>query len=151
VRPFGSVMSIYQAITTTRVNGISTGTNYSYKLAFADGSTAKLTTWTANMAELGPLLMREVATAQVPRIVAALQAGQPVSFGPFDITRDGVITNGRITPWSSIANVSLNNGYLRINQGAPGQKPTASVVNVPAAKVANLYAFLHIADQLRAQ
>jgi hypothetical protein len=148
---FESVVSIYQAIVQTRVNGVSTGTNYTYRLAFADGSTAKLTTWTANMTELGPVLMREVAKAQVPRIAAALDAGQPVSFGPFDVTRDGVVTRGTLTPWSQIPAVSLNRGYLRISAGVPGQKKYPNLVVTQASKVANLYAFLHLADQLRAR
>jgi hypothetical protein len=150
-RSFGSVMSIYQSIVQTRVNGINSGTNYTYRLAFADGATAKLTTWTANMAQLGPVLMREVAQAQVPRIAAALDAGKPVSFGPFDITRDGLITGGRITPWSSIPAVSLERGFLRVSQGVPGQKKYPNLVYIQASKVANLYAFLHVADKLRGQ
>jgi len=84
-----AVRNVWQSIVTMRVNGISTGPNYAYRLQLDDGRLLKLNTMSTDMAKFGPLIQHEVANAQFPQAWQAVQAGQALAFGPITVSSAG--------------------------------------------------------------
>jgi hypothetical protein len=140
-----AVRAVYQAITRTRYNGISTGTQYAYRLFFNDGRQVKLTGLTTHMAAFGPVIAQAVATAQLPHAWQALQAGQPLTFGSFVVTRGGIAV-GRKPPlaWPDVKAVEMSGGVVRVVQ----QGKMLGYGSSQAKDVPNLYTFLAVVQQL---
>jgi hypothetical protein len=110
------MVTVFQEITTTYVNGVNTGTNYVYRITMADGRKIKLHSNNTNMAAFGPLIQRYVAEAQVPRMIEALRAGQQIPFGDVMVTPTGVVTRKGEVPWTEITSVRLQRGYAYIDR-----------------------------------
>ena len=143
---FDQTVSVYAAITRTRYNGISTGTNYRYRMMFADGRTLKLGTLSTDMSRLGPLLQTLIANAQLPRFWQVLMTGAPVNFGKFTISTAGIGTDRKaMVPWAQIKDVQIFNGQVSVNQAGKW----LSLGSTEAAKIPNLYTFLSLTDRLR--
>jgi len=143
-RRWDSVSKIYQSVIQRRVYGIPAGTMRVYRLTFSDGSTVKLTDNSIDLATFGPVLMREVSRAQVPRAGAALQAGQTLHFGDFSISQQGVSIKGKPPiAWSSVKKVDVSAGYVRVLQDGKWLATTRLASNVP-----NLYTFITLTDHM---
>lgn len=141
-----AVQTVFQAIVRTSSNGIPTGTNFFYSLIFTDGRKAKLTTMSAaNMARLGQVLMSAICSVQVPKALNYLKTGQPIAFGDFSISNEGIATarKGQI-PWTEISGIQLNNGYVCLSRTGKWLAFSSKA----AAKIPNLYTFLQVADHL---
>jgi hypothetical protein len=143
---FDQAVSVYAAITRTRYNGVSTGTNYRYQMTFADGRKLKLGTLSTDMSRLGPLLQTLIANAQIPRFWQVLMTGAPVNFGKFTISMAGIGTDRKaMVPWAQIKGVEIFNGQVSVNQAGKW----LSLGSTEAAKIPNLYTFLTLAERLR--
>lgn len=139
------VAALYQEIVTVRYNGISTGTQYRYKIEFADGRVHKLNTFTANMPLLGPVLQAEVAKVQVPQAFAMMRAGQWVNFGPFAVSGAGlVVGNNPPVPWAEVTSLQVFNGRVLLSRA----NTRGRLANAQASKIPNLRTFLVVVDQL---
>jgi hypothetical protein len=144
-RRFDSVAGLYQAIVRNSTNGIQTGTTYSYKLIFTDGTTTKMNNYTADMAELGPQIMKGVTNAQLPGAVAAIKNGQTLAFGPMTINAHGIATDSKpLAPWTQIVKIDVVQGNIRLAQA--GQRTPWGTFQ--CAKVPNLYTFLWLTERL---
>jgi hypothetical protein len=142
---FGSVAELYQAIVRNTTYGVQTSTNYTYKMIFADGGKTKMTNYTTDMSELGPLIMKGVTNAQLPGAVAAIKAGQTIAFGPATINAHGIATASQpLTPWTQIVKVDVAQGNIRFAQA--GKR--GSWATFQCAKVPNLYTFLWLTERL---
>jgi hypothetical protein len=134
------MQTVYQEITTIYVNGVNTGTKYLYKIALADGRQVKLTSDQVDMTEFGPLIQRGVVSAQAPRVVEALRAGQPVAFGDVTVTPTGVRTRKGDLPWAEISNIRVVRGYFAIDRA--GKK--LAFFNKPCKSIPNLYTLMTV-------
>jgi Family of unknown function (DUF6585) len=134
------MQTVYQEITTIYVNGVNTGTKYIYKMALADGRQVKLTSDQVDMTEFGPLIQRGVVSAQAPRVVEALRAGQPVAFGDVTVTPTGVRTRKGDLPWAEISNIRVVRGYFAIDRA--GKK--LAFFNKPCKSIPNLYTLMAV-------
>lgn len=143
-RRWDQITAVYQSVKEIFVNGISTGTTYTYQLQFTDGTQTKLTMHSTDLKTFGPLLMGEVERVQVPMAMAALRAGQPVAFGAFVLAPAGMSIKGKPpVPWPDIKGIDIARGYVRIARAGKFMATT-----IAAEKVPNLYTFLTIAGQL---
>ncbi len=140
-----AVQSVYQEIVTVRYNGISTGTQYRYRITFADGRTQKLHTYLTDMQTFGPLVQSEIAKVQVPQAWQMINAGQSVGFVEFALSSAGLTAQGKgVVPWAEIREIQVIQGYVRIMR----QGKRLPFAHVPAKKIPNLYTFLTITNEL---
>lgn len=137
------MLSVYQEITTVYVNGVNTGTKYLYKIALAGGGQIKLTSDQVDMTEFGPLIQRGVVSAQAPRVVEALRAGQPVAFGDVTVTPDGVRTRKGDLPWTEISNIRMVRGFFAIDRA--GKR--LAFFNKPCRSIPNLYTLMTVLSE----
>lgn len=134
-----AAQSVYQQIVETRVNGISGGTQYRYRISFSDGRVEKLTTWVTDMRTFGPLVQNEIAKVQVPQAWQMLQAGQTIGFGDFGLSGAGLTVRGSGgLPWSEIREMQVVAGNVRIMRH--GKRLAFATVQVK--RIPNLYTFL---------
>jgi hypothetical protein len=139
-----SIMTVRQAITRTRTNGISTGTNYHYTFTYADGSESTMSSMTADMSELGGKIMDAITAVQIPHAVAAIRAGHTLPFGPFTVNAQGIgVGDKEMIPWAQVAEVDLSGGYFRIKRAGKRMMTTRE-----CAKVPNLYTLLFVASRM---
>jgi hypothetical protein len=139
------IAAIFQEIFTVRYNGVSTGTQYRYRIEFADGRKAKLNTFTADMSKLGPVLQEETAKVQVPHAFAMMRAGQWVNFGPFALSGAGLVVHDKPpVPWAEVSTLQLFNGRIFVSRA----NTRGRYANIQASKVPNLATFLVVARQL---
>jgi hypothetical protein len=76
---------------------------------------------------------------------AVILGGGAVEFGPLKVTRDAVAVGDRRLAWGDVGDVAA--GWPRLRVFRKGERrPT---LDVPVREVANLHAFLALADRLR--
>ncbi|HEU5368704.1 MAG TPA: DUF6585 family protein [Ktedonobacterales bacterium] len=138
------VAFVWQRIIRHYRNGIYTGTSYKYTVQRADGVKIVLTEMFRKVNQLGEQIQREVTSRLAPQALAAINAGQTLSFGPFNLSRQGLATSKGMIPWSEAQQVSANRGLVMIQRrGQSRGAPYGGVDKVP-----NLYVFLFVADAL---
>jgi hypothetical protein len=138
-------LSCLQAITRRYVNGVYVGTVYVYTLIDRSGKTTKITGFYEKPDEWGPLIQTEILRAQLPRALAALDAGTNLQFGPLTINRGGIATSSKSLRWNEIENIDLFQGYLRIKQAGRWLRWSSR----PVSQIPNFFVFLTAANQLR--
>lgn len=84
--------------------------------------------------EFGRLLRLEHATVLAPAYLAQLQRGEPVRFGSFAITPEGVQRSTRRVPWRNIDDVRLYERNIELLLGG-NWRPLARINQVPNARV----------------
>jgi hypothetical protein len=135
--------SVYQEIVETRVNGISSGTQYRYRITFSDGRVEKLTTYVTDMRTFGPLVQYEIAKVQVPQAWQMLHSGQSIPFGDFGLSSGGVTVRGSGgLPWSEIREIQVIQGNVRIMRH--GKR--LAFATVQAKRIPNLHTFLALME-----
>lgn len=119
-------------------NGRQTETGYYYKLTLADGSSAKLpgqlrvdaarqsqavrpvavpgVTTPVTIEQLGRLIIAEITRVQLPRVTAAYNAGQPVTFGPVTVSQHGIAVGKDSLPWNEILDVETRSGSVLVKK-----------------------------------
>lgn len=143
---YDGVRELWAAIVVNKVNGISTGAQYRYKLIFADNRELKLNNYSTDMERFGAILQHEVARVQVPAWQPTLDAGQTLHFGPLSVSRAGIQVRGKSpVPWSEVTDVTVDRGYVRVRK-AGKFLPLGSP---KAADVPNLGTFLAFTARLR--
>ena len=141
-----AVRTVWQTIVQMVYNGISTGTNYAYRLQLADGRLLKLNTMSTDMATFGPLIQHEVANAQLPQAFQAIKAGQTLAFGPLAVSSGGIAVGGKAgLPWNEVKDVQLVQGAVRVMQQG---KKVLAYGSVQASNVPNLGTFMALTRQL---
>ncbi|WP_155369818.1 DUF6585 family protein [Catellatospora vulcania] len=136
------VQTLYAQVTVQVTNGISQ-TSYRYQLTFADGRKIVLGTLATDMARFGPVLASQVAQAQLPKAMSYFDKDNPVAFGDFTITDEGVRTRrGKVLAWSEIGGVLLDNGHVSIADRA-GKRISPQTL---LGKIPNGYTFLLMMD-----
>ncbi len=70
--------------------------------------------WT-DFANLRHEAYRRIREQSWPRLIAACEAGKPVTFGKFTVSKKGVSRGGAFAPWSLIENVQRGPEWVRIS------------------------------------
>lgn len=76
----------------------------------------------AEFVNLSRAIEREVRRHQLPRAIAAYEAGQTLNFGPVNVTPEGFLLEGgqQSLPWLQVADIDICNGNLIMKKkGSP--------------------------------
>lgn len=93
----------------------------------------------------GPALEAAITRATTPHVLDDLAAGRTVPFGPVSATPEGLVIGRKVTPWSDVTNLRIDDGYLQWKQrGGPFRS------SVLANDVPNFFVLVSVADRLAA-
>ncbi|WP_067898842.1 DUF6585 family protein [Actinomadura chibensis] len=90
-------------------------TRWTFTLVADDGRVLRLGDDLPEVRTLGAAVAAEVTARIVPRLLAAVQAGETVRMGPFDIDLDGVEKEGDRLPWDAVDDVAVDNGLVTVH------------------------------------
>jgi hypothetical protein len=138
-------ISVLQAITQRYVNGVYVGTTYVYTLLTRDGTKVKVTNFYEKPQEWGPAIQASITGAQLPNVLAALDSGADVPFGPLVINRGGIATGSKSLRWDEIKEIDIRQGYLRIKKASGWSRWSTK----PVSQVPNFFVFFAAANHLR--
>jgi hypothetical protein len=93
----------------------------------------------------GPALEAGITRATTPRVLDDLAAGRTVAFGPVSAKPEGLAIGRKVTPWSEVTNLRIDDGYLQWKQR--GRLFRSSVL---ANDVPNFLVLVSVADRLAA-
>jgi hypothetical protein len=115
-----------------------------YRLRHRDGTEYQFwSTQGSRAAQFGYQVEQETYRLMMPDAVARLQAGESVSFGPFEMRGAGLVYREQFTAWADLGPARIDNGSLRLE----GIGPTRSTVSVLLEKIDNHHVFLPLLDQ----
>jgi hypothetical protein len=136
------VEAIWFQITRRYYNGIYMGTTYKYRVRRNDGLEVILNDRFTNIAALGNLVNERITQTKLPQVIAALNAGQTVTFGPLSISQAGLQNaRGALLPWQEIKGVDIQSGYIAISKAGKWLKWS----NQPIANIPNALLFVSLA------
>jgi uncharacterized protein DUF6585 len=138
-------LSVLQSITRRYVNGVYVGTTYIYTLTTREGASTKVTGFYDKPDEWGPLIQSEILRAQLPAVMATLETGTNMQFGPLTINRGGIATSSKSLRWNEIENIDVFRGYLRIKKAGGWMRWSSK----PVSQIPNFFVFLTAANRLR--
>lgn len=150
--PVGSVRwasaSVLQEIVRRTVNGVHVGTNYTYTVAGPNGSHLKITQFFDGVKLWGPAIQEGITTAQLPNVLAALEAGETIRFGDLAVSVGGVATAKRGgTAWSEIQAVQVRQGAVYLRKAGK----TLAWSNTNVKDIPNFFLFMAVVGALTAQ
>lgn len=142
---FDSVAVRHRAV-NTYVYGMKTSTRYLLSLVGPDGRTVKINQRYEGVDHLGRQIQDSVVRHQFGPALATVEAGYPAAFGPFTVTREGLVADGKgLVTWPLLDRITLSQGIVRIHVHGKRMQLVARQVGV----VPNLALFLTLVSQLR--
>ncbi|THV28757.1 DUF6585 family protein [Glycomyces paridis] len=63
----------------------------------------------------GPIIQDQITRAQLPKVLAEIEAGRRVDFGHLSIDRDGITADGNPIPWPDLQAASVQDGVVLFN------------------------------------
>ncbi|MCB8942285.1 MAG: hypothetical protein H6658_00785 [Ardenticatenaceae bacterium] len=97
-----------------------------------------------NIQQLSDTIQREITNRQLPKAIAAYNAGNTVTFGSLTVSKNG-ISNGKETiPWHDVDEVKLQQGALTIRK----KDKWLNWSSVTVGSTPNIYVFLNMVDQI---
>jgi serine/threonine protein kinase len=112
------------------------------QLAGTPGVTTQVT-----IEQLGRLLDAGVTRVQFPAALQRLNAGQPLSFGPLTVTRQGIATQDKSLSWSEIQEVKTAQGFVSVKKAGNWLNWTSA----PVSKIPNYSVFDALAQAVLRQ
>jgi hypothetical protein len=93
-----------------------------YAFSRADGTRFIINHVVRHADELGATIEEEVTWRLLPPALLRYHRGEPVRFGPVQVSRQGISSGGDILPWDSVGDVQVQGGLLAITrqETAPG-------------------------------
>ncbi len=82
----------------------------------ADGTTARLTPAVGGYAELVEHVQRATFRVLGPAAAARLRAGEPVTFGPFEVSPAGLRHEKNLLPWADLGEVAVAGKNLSVKR-----------------------------------
>ncbi|KAA2261434.1 hypothetical protein F0L68_16735 [Solihabitans fulvus] len=137
--------TVLQHIVRHTRNGVHTHTTYAYTLTDTTGESTVLREGYARPTEWGPAIQESVTRAQLPTALAALNAGQRVTFGDLWMSREEVGSGVKSVRWPEIQEVKVHNGYVTIKIAGKWRGLTTTMVR----QIPNFFVFLTLAERLR--
>ncbi|MEV5703522.1 DUF6585 family protein [Actinoallomurus sp. NPDC052274] len=83
--------------------------------------------------------------AQLPGAVAAVQAGQTLTFGDISISREAVWASGKTVPWVQIQEIKVKDGRVSLRVHGKWLSLTTTMVR----SIPNFFVFYALAERLR--
>jgi hypothetical protein len=154
------VGTVLQSSTRVYRNNWYQRTDFCYDLTRCDGALLRIdghyldpalskrgspTFWTYRYAMLGQAAATQVAQAQLPGSLAALRSGQSLAFGDIVVSTSGIQSKSSATPWSSIREVQVSTGIVRIRK----EGKFLPLSSRPVSKIPNFLLFIALTDALR--
>ncbi|GAA1980047.1 DUF6585 family protein [Kitasatospora viridis] len=141
-------MSVLQNIVRHTRNGVHTHTTYAYTLSGPGMPTTQVNggvvgtfhdpvTW-------GTEIQQQVTNAQLPPALAAVQAGQVLTFGSFTVNAHGLTAGNKGVAWAEVQQIKTERGFLSIKQ----QGRWLSLTSMPVSRIPNFFVFRTLADHL---
>ena len=119
------------------------GTDHMYTITTQTGDRFKLgSNSLSSIEELTKHVRREVFPHLLARARETFEAGAPVHFGPFSISKaQGVQKGSKSYPWNDIAEIAMSHGWVWV---IPQTDRLLSSVGAPVSKIPNGYRPVHI-------
>lgn len=93
--------------------------------------------------EWGPAIQSAVTATQLPRAVAAIDAGESVQFGEIAVDLAELAFAGASYPWEQVDTIDAQGGLIRFKSGSRW------VTLPPIESIPNFYIFNEVAERLR--
>lgn len=145
-RTWDRVSSLMTFAASSTVNGIHVGSWQHLGLTLDDGLGFTFHTRAKEAFEVAPLLMRYAAPVVAGKVLAQLQAGQKVHFGPVWLTSTEIGFKKKSWPISEIAGHRTDQGHWMMDVG-PKAKPKL-VAQVMLNKLPNYIGLVSALDRL---
>ncbi|MFF3566780.1 DUF6585 family protein [Nocardia jiangxiensis] len=135
---------VRQSVIPLHGSAAATTTEYSLTLDGPDGSHESFDERQFDGAhEWGPAIQSAVTAAQLPRAVAAIDAGQRVPFGEIAVDLAELAFAGSNYPWEQVDTIDAQGGLIRFKSGSRW------VTLPPIEAIPNFYIFNEVAERLR--
>jgi Family of unknown function (DUF6585) len=116
----------------------------SYRLRHRSGAEYQFwSTQGARAAQFGLQVERETLRLMMPDVVARLNAGQSVPFGPFELRVGGVVYRGNFTAWADLQPAHFDRGRLLLE----GAGPAGGTASVLLGQIDNSHVFLRLLER----
>ncbi len=90
----------------------------------------------------GPEVRQAVTCAQLPRAVAALDAGERLTFGDIWLTREMTGSRKVFVRWSQVQRIEIRNGTIELSTA--GKRHALG----PASEIPNLFVFCAVVERI---
>lgn len=132
----------YAQVQRVAVNGVPARTVRIYRFVAADGREIKLMGVYERVDEIFARIEAELVRRKLPVATADFDAGTPLVFGPFVVSRDGISQKKRTIAWNDVESVGVSAGVLRV-------KGRHASFAAPYPKVADAPILLALYEQAR--
>ncbi len=134
------IEAVWQRVTKHYTNGVYTGTTHSYTVQAQNGVKLVLDDKLAKVEDLGNAIQAGAAKALWPKYVAALQAGQRLTFGPLVLDANGLTAGKKALQWKDIKAIKIARGVISVKkEGGWLSWASATVPQIP-----NFYIFYEL-------
>lgn len=111
------IVEFYRAETRLMFAGFHLNTSRTFAIVTTAGKRTEITSFFRDTGTLGDTIERQVLTRLLPAALAALEAGETVTFGPIGVSRQGLWrAGGHVLPWEALDSVQIASGWLRVRQ-----------------------------------
>ncbi|MEO7020112.1 MAG: DUF6585 family protein [Ktedonobacteraceae bacterium] len=97
-------------------SGYGSGNTLTYTVQRNDGKVFKQGSPLQKSRDMGMSMMREVVKIHLPLVKAAYHAGQAISFGPINVSMQGLHNGKEMVPWNQIGSLVLKQGTVVVEQ-----------------------------------
>lgn len=140
--PWDELESITERRRTGRAKSIPLGTDYYFTLCRRDGFEFTLSPSLRRFRNLAAVIRTEQLQRFLQPLIAALEQGKTISFGPLALGRCGIYHESNVLEWPAVKYVKLVGDMLRIEK----KGAWITWVSVPIDQVPNDRLFLAIVD-----
>jgi hypothetical protein len=112
------VEAVYQYFFDRYVNGMRVEHKRMCTLRLSDGTERVFDEKLRDIELLVAEIHQRTTERLVPRLVVEVRAGRTVEFGKLAVGPQGIVHKKKVLPWSEVAGVSLERGYLIIGRHA---------------------------------
>jgi hypothetical protein len=134
------VRAVFVKITRSRY-----GTRHLYTIERNDGAHIKLTNAVKGIAVLGQNVQQSVLNALWPSAVASYQTGNPLNFGPLNVSMQGIVKGNAVLPWNQVQDINMKRGYLNVKSVGK----TLNWSHTLISHVPNAIIFMRLCDYAR--
>ena len=126
------IEAVWQRITKHYTNGVYTGTTHTYTIQAQDGVKIVLDDKLPKVEALGNAIQSGATKALWPKYVAAVQAGQRLTFGPLALDANGLYNGKKSLQWKEIKAIRISRGVISIKkEGGWLSWASATVPQIP--------------------
>ncbi len=133
------IQAIWEKVTRSRYSN-----TFLYTVQRSDGKVFRQGSPLVNCRDMGVRMMREVTKVHLPAAKAAYNAGQTLTFGPVNVTMQGLNNGKEMVPWDQIGRITLQQGKL----GFEKEGRTLTLSSVKTADIPNLSVLIALVNSV---